>query len=262
MDCPHRKRSSRRSVVSVKASPEVQLRLLEVQALDTRLAQLAHRRRTLAERTELAGLEQEAMQLRDRITAAETEVSDLHREQLKADADVESVRVRADRDRERLNSGVGSPKDLENLQHELESLSRRQSELEDVELEIMQRLEDARGALSALEADRSENDTRQGAVSAAIAQVETELDTESAELTGQRAVLAEGIDEGLRTLYEKIRADQSGVGAAALHRGQCGGCRMTINPTELARIQAAAPDELIRCDECRRILVRTAESGI
>jgi uncharacterized protein len=248
--------------VSVKASPEVQLRLLEVQALDTRLAQLAHRRRTLPERTELASLEQEAMQLRDRITAAETEVSDLHREQLKADADVEAVRVRADRDRERLNSGAGSPKDLENLQHELESLSRRQSELEDVELEIMQRLEDARGALSALEADRSENDTRQGSVSAAIAQVEAELDAESADLTGQRAVLAESIDEGLRTLYEKIRADQSGVGAAALHRGQCDGCRMKINQTELARIQAAAPDELIRCDECRRILVRTAESGI
>jgi uncharacterized protein len=248
--------------VSVKASPEVQLRLLEVQTLDTRLAQLAHRRKSLPERAELATLEQEAMQLRDRIVAAETEVSDLHREQLKADADVEAVRLRAERDRERLNSGAGSPKDLENLQHELESLTRRQSELEDVELEIMQRLEDAKGALGALEADRAANDARQGAVSAAIAQSESEIDAESADLTGQRSALADGVDEALRTLYEKIRADQSGVGAAALHRGQCGGCRMSINQTELARIQAAAPEEVIRCDECRRILVRTAESGI
>jgi uncharacterized protein len=248
--------------VSVKASPEVQLRLLEVQTLDTRLAQLAHRRRTLAERAELANLEQEAMHLRDRITAAETEVSDLHRDQLKADADVEAVRVRADRDRERLNSGAGSPKDLENLQHELESLARRQSELEDVELEIMQRLEDARGALSALEADRLENDARQASVSSVIAQAETEIDAESADLTRARSALAEDVDEVLRTLYEKIRADQSGVGAAALHRGQCGGCRITINQTELARIQVAAADEVVRCEECRRILVRTAESGI
>jgi uncharacterized protein len=248
--------------VSVKAAPEVQLRLLEVQALDTRLAQIAHRRRTLPEREQLSALEQEALQLRDRITAAETEVSDLHRDQLKADADVESVRLRAERDRQRLDSGTGSPKDLEGLQHELESLTRRQNELEDVELEIMQRLEDARGALAALEADRSKNDARQGVLSAAIAEAEAALDAEAAELTGQRATLAEEIDEPLRVLYEKIRTDQSGLGAAALHRGQCGGCRISINQTELARIGSAAPDEVVRCDECRRILVRTAESGI
>lgn len=248
--------------MSITAAPEVQVRLLEVQALDTRLAQNAHRRRSLPERAELAAVQQQAAVLRDRLIAAETEVSDLERDQAKAEADVESVRQRARRDQERLDSGSASPKELEGLQHEIQSLARRQSDLEDVELEVMQRLEDARGAMAVLQGERAVLEERQGALEATIAAAEVELDAEGAGLADERARLQATVDEPLLALYERIRADHDGVGAAAVHRGQCMGCRIALDQMEISRIRDAAPETVLRCEQCRRILVRTAESGL
>jgi uncharacterized protein len=248
--------------VSVTASSQVQQHLLEVQALDTRLAQNAHRRRTLPERAELTSLQQDASVLRDRIVAAETELSDLQREQAKADNDVDAVRQRADRDRQRLESGSSTPKELESLQHEIESLGRRQAELEEIELDVMQRVEDARKALDALGQERTVNEERQAQLQARLAEIEAELDADDRSIHEQRAGLVAGIDAPLLALYDRIREDQAGVGAAALHRGQCTGCRIALNQTEIERLRTAPADAVLRCEECRRILVRTSESGL
>ena len=126
----------------MKASPEAQLRLLDLADLDAELGRLDHRRRGLPEHAELSQLEQRDRELRDELAALEATEGDLKREQSKAEADVEQVRTRITRDRARLDAGqVSSPKELENLQSEIESLLRRQSDLEDVELEVMERLE-------------------------------------------------------------------------------------------------------------------------
>ncbi len=131
-------------MASVKASPEAQLRLLELADLDAELGRLEHRRRILPEHAELSQLEQRDRELRDELAALEAREGDLRREQAKADADVEQVRSRIGRDRARLDAGqVSSPRELENLQSEIESLLRRQSDLEDVELDVMERLEAA-----------------------------------------------------------------------------------------------------------------------
>jgi len=133
-------------VASVKASPEAQLRLLELADLDAELGRLEHRRRSMPEHAELSGLERRDRELRDEITGLDAREGDLRREQAKADADVEQVRTRITRDRTRLDAGqVNSPRELENLQSEIESLLRRQSDLEDVELDVMERLEAAQG---------------------------------------------------------------------------------------------------------------------
>jgi predicted nucleic acid-binding Zn-ribbon protein len=139
----------------VIAEPAAQLRLLDLQALDSRLDQIAHKRRTLPQLATITELEGRLAALRDRIVASETEVDDLERGLAKAEADVEQVRTRAARDQELLASGrVGSAKDLENLQHEVASLARRQGDLEDAELEVMEKLEDARAALGVLTTER------------------------------------------------------------------------------------------------------------
>ncbi|HET8971514.1 MAG TPA: C4-type zinc ribbon domain-containing protein [Candidatus Nanopelagicales bacterium] len=247
----------------MNAEPEVQLRLLDLQAVDARLAQLAHRRRSLPELATIAELGARLAAIQDRIVAAQTECSDLDRAQHKADLDVEQVRTRSTKDQELLDSGrITSAKDLESLQHELASLARRQSELEDVELEVMERLEDARAALSDLTAERDR-------LQAELAVVEQSRDAAFADLDGDRSLaaaerdrLAPGIPAELATLYDKLRADHDGVGAAALRHGSCEGCRMQLTPVDLARIRSAAPDEVLRCEECRRILVRTPESGL
>ena len=201
--------------------------------------------------------------LRDHIVAAETEESDVARQQSKADTDVEQVRTRAARDQERLDSGaISSPKELESLQHEIESLARRQTELEDVELEVMERLEDVQGRLAEL---RRELDAAERAHETLVAKRDASLhdiakDREFVAL--QRADQARHLPDELVKLYEKLRADNGGVGAAVLHQGRCEGCRLELNATEIAQIRAAEPDEVLRCEECRRILVRTKESGL
>lgn len=250
-------------MASVKASPEAQLRLLELADLDAELGRLDHRRRGLPEHEELHRLDERDRALRDETSALEAREGDLKREQAKADADVEQVRTRISRDRTRLDAGqVSSPRELENLQSEIESLLRRQSDLEDVELDVMERLEAAQARLKEAGSERA-------AVSTDIDAVTGRRDTALAEIEGQsdtaaqrRAAVVAEEPADLMELYERLRAQHGGVGAAALRRGQCQGCHLTLNTVDLNAIRAAAPDDVLRCEECRRILVRTDESGL
>jgi len=247
----------------VKAAPDDQLRLLDLQALDSALDRLAHRRRTLPELAAVDELQTRVDRLADDVVLLQTEDADLGREQSKVDADVDVVRSRMAKDQQRLDTGqVSSPRELENLQSEIESLHRRQGDLEDAELEIMEKREVVQQRLAEVVAERervalelAETEQRRDATFA-------EIDAESEKATQQRAELAVGIDAELLALYEKVRTSSSGVGSAALHRGRCEGCHLQLNTTDLNRLRNAPADEVVRCEECRRILVRTAESGL
>ena len=247
----------------MKADPDQQLRLLELQSLDSTTDRLAHRRRTLPELEEIEQLTQRHARLGDDIVLLETEDRDLGRDQAKVDGDVEQVRSRMARDQQRLEAGqVGSPRELESLQSEIDSLKRRQAELEDVELEVMEKRERVQQRLAEIAQERDEV---AGSLTAAEQRRDTafaEIDAEAEKATAQRGELAATIDAELLGLYEKVRGSSSGVGAAALHRGRCEGCHLQLNTTDLNRIRDAEPDEVLRCEECRRILVRTAESGL
>jgi uncharacterized protein len=250
-------------VATVKASPDAQLRLLELADLDAELGRLDHRRRGLPEHDELNGLEQRDRALRDEIVALEAKAGDLKREQAKADADVEQVRTRITRDRTRLDAGqVSSPRELENLQSEIESLLRRQSDLEDVELDVMERLEAAQARLKEAVAERAAVSTDIDAVTARRDVALTEIAELSATAAERRAAVVAEEPADLMDLYERLRTQHGGVGAAALRRGQCQGCHLTLNTVDLNAIRAAAADDVLRCEECRRILVRTDESGL
>ena len=247
----------------MNASPEDQLRLLDVQELDSTLDRLEHRRTTLPELAEIDALSERSGSLGDEIVLAETEDSDLGREQAKVDTDVEQVRARMERDQQRLDSGqVGSPKELENLQHEIESLHRRQTELEDAELEVMEQREAVQTRLNVL---REEQSTIGESLSAAQQRRDAafeEIAAEKEKTSAQRTETAGSIAAELLALYNKLRESSGGVGAAALHRGACQGCHLQLNTTDLNRLRDAPADEVLRCEECRRILVRTAESGL
>jgi predicted nucleic acid-binding Zn-ribbon protein len=246
----------------VKAAPEAQQRLLDLQELDTALDRFAHRRRTLPELAEIARLEARVAELGDVVVSAETDVADLDREQSKAEQDVDQVRLRADRDQKRLDSGQAtSAKDLENLQSEIASLQRRQSALEEVVLEIMERQEAADGRLAGLVEERAAAEAELTVLAERRDVAGREIDEETGTTSAARTAVAKDVADDLLALYEKLRA-QFGVGAAALQRGRCQGCHLALNTTDINRIRAAAADEVIRCEECRRILVRTADSGL
>ncbi len=247
----------------VKASPEAQLRLLDLADLDAELGRLEHRRRGLPEHAELTHLEQRDRDLRDEAATLKAREGDLKREQGKAEADVEQVRSRIGRDRARLDAGqVSSPRELENLQSEIESLLRRQSDLEDVELEVMERREATQSRQSEVAAERAAAATDIQSVTARRDEILAELDEQYAKASGRRAAVSAEEPADLLDLYEKLRVQHGGVGAAALRRGQCQGCHLSLNTVDLNAIRAADADEVLRCEECRRILVRTAESGL
>jgi uncharacterized protein len=247
----------------MRADPETQVQLLDLQALDTKLGQLAHRRRGVPQVAELAELEKRAAELRDREVALRTAVSDLEREQAKADADVAQVRERIVRDQKILEAGsVHSARQLEDLQHEVASLTKRVADLEDAELEVMEKLEDAQGRAAAVGADIAALASRRAELEQARDAAYADVDAEVARVQAERARVVQGIPEDLLALYDRIRTDSGGVGAAALHRGRCQGCQLTLTPADINRIRAEAVDAVVRCEECRRILVRTAESGL
>ena len=195
--------------------------------------------------------------------AAQTEESDCAREQTKAEQDVDQVRQRAARDQQRLDSGaITSPKDLENLQHEITSLAKRQGDLEDVVLEVMERRESAQERVNELTERVASVQSKIDAATARRDAAFEEIDGEAASVTKEREVIAASVPADLLKLYDKLREQQGGIGAAKLYQRTCQGCRQELAITELSEIRAAAPDTVVRCENCRRILVRTAESGL
>lgn len=245
----------------MRAESARQQRLLDLQAIDTRLGQIAHARRTLPQLAELADLEGKARLLDDQLVRSSTELGDVQREVAKAEADVQLVRDRAARDRARLDAGTGTAKDLQALQHELESLARRQGELEEVELEVMERAENAEHDVAELERGMAELRERITRLEADRDDALGRLAAEEETVAAPRAGIVDEVGADLVALYEKIRGT-SGTGAAALRQRRCGGCQLELNPVEIQRLRSAEEDEVLRCEECNRILVRTPESGL
>ena len=236
--------------------------MLDLQALDTRLDQIAHRRANLHEVAELRELDAKTSVLDDDLVRAQTALGDIQRELVKADTDVQLVRERSARDQARMQAGEGTVKDLLALQNEVDSLAHRQSVLEDVELEVMERAEGLTGDVARLEAARAELTVRVDELKALRDKAFAEMDTEVEQIGHSRNDVVAGVGEDLVSLYEKIRATSGGIGAAILRQRRCEGCNLELNQVDMNRFTAAAEDEVLRCEECRRILIRTAESGV
>lgn len=242
------------------APVEDQRRLLEVQALDTRVQQLAHKRTSLPALARVAEVESQLADLHTALVTSRTAVNDLRRELTKAETDVEQVRARATRDQSRLDSGAVGAKDAQALVSELQSLARRQNELEEIELEVMERLEAHEDALAKLDEANAKvlqaKTEAEAERDAAFAEIDAELNTVQAARVGA----VDGIDAGLIKLYDKLRGQLGGLGAAAFRGRRCEGCRLEMNPTDAQRIRSAPPEQVVTCEECDRILVRSVET--
>jgi uncharacterized protein len=242
--------------MKMKATPNDQRSILKVAQLDQQANLLRHKAATLPELQEITSATVKFNNARDLRIAAETELSDVKRELLRAEADVEQVVSRITRDEARLAGGSASPKELEQLQHEVGTLGTRRAELEEVELEIMMRVDSIQASIST----HSQEGDEQAAVIAdleirkenALAAINSELEG----IASDRSQLVAGVEKSFVDLYEKIRADSGGPGAAALVGGACSGCNLSINAVEIKRLSDLAEDEVVRCEECRCILVR------
>ncbi len=246
----------------MKADPDAQRRLLDLQALDTTLNQLAHKRKTLPQLAQLGQLARDIMAAQDARVSAQVTVDDLDRDIARLEKDVDQVRQRATKDQDRLVNGHAPARELEALQHEIASLARRQSELEDTELELLEQRETAQATLEEVTA-------REAAIRDEREAVEKQRDELLADITKDEEFRASGrkplvadLPADLIALYDRIREASGGIGAALLRAGRCGGCRLELSGGEKSKVRAAAPDDVMRCEECGRILVRTNESGL
>ena len=242
----------------MKASVSDQRSILDIQKFDIQTATLRNKAASLPELAELASTTIKQNNVRDLRIAAETELNDVKRELARAEGDVEQIVTRIERDEKRLASGTGTPKELEQTQHELATLATRRAELEEVELEIMMRVDAINERITTLKAEEAEH-------AAVIADLEirkenalTVIHNDLDSVTKDRAETVKGIEKALVDLYEKIRETTGGAGAAALSAGSCTGCNLSVNAVELKRVSELSDDEVVRCEECRCILVRGA----
>ena len=246
----------------MKAAPQDQLRLLDVAALDTRVTQLDHKAKTLPERARLAELNAALPTAADAAALLGAQLVDLEREIARIETEIEQVRTRVSKDQALRDGGSATAQVLESVQHELETLARRQGELEEAELVVLEQAEEISSKRSAALAAEAEIATARDEVQALLNAAVADINATKSTLVDERAQLVSGLPSDLVTLYDKVRADVGGVGAALLQHRRCQGCQMELTPTEINRLRTADPDEVQRCEECRRILVRTSESGL
>jgi uncharacterized protein len=244
----------------MKAEVVQQRSLLELADLDAELSRLEHRAGHLAEQQRFEQTQSEHREANDRLASLRLAIEDLDAQIAKFESEIEAVRGRENRDRSLLEAGAISAKQLSDLQHELETLERRQASLEDSLLEVMERREELQAQqddeLTAIDALESELADARGARDDALA----EIDKTRRQSLSRRDELTAGIDPDLVSLYERQRG-RGGAGAGRLQGRRCGACRIEIDRGEIARISAAADDEVLRCPECGAILLRVPGGG-
>ena len=238
-----------------KADPFIQRRLLDLARIDQAVAAAEHRRRTLPELAQIADGTATVERLRGALVRGQAEIGDLDRESRKLDQEIDAVRARAKRDSDRLAAGVAPARDLENMQHELVSLARRQSTLEDEALELMERRETADAQVTQVDAELATARADLQAAEQRRDDAFADIDDEIARVTAERAGLTDGMPADLLALYDQIRS-RGRTAAAALNGPRCEACRMDLDRSALNDIWAAPPDAVVRCSECGAILIR------
>jgi uncharacterized protein len=239
----------------MKAEVAQQRSLAELVELDAELTRVAHRQTHLPEQQRYEQLQADHRSANDRLAAVQLALDDLDGQVSRFESEIEAVRQREDRDRSLLSSGSPDAKQLTELQHELETLQRRRSSLEDSLLEVMERREELQGEqageLSSIDGLQNELAAAQQARDDMVAEMEQTRQQRSE----RRAELVAGLNPDLIAIYERQRAS-AGVGAGLLQGRRCGACRIELDRGELARVSAAAEDDVLRCPECGAILLR------
>jgi predicted nucleic acid-binding Zn-ribbon protein len=244
----------------MKAEVVQQRSLLELAELDAELSRIEHRGKNLPAQQQLEEAQTAHRDANDRLAAVQIALEDLDAEVAKFESEIDAVRQREDRDRNLLAAGTVDAKQLTDLQHELETLERRQSSLEDSLLEVMERREELQGQQAAALAEIDELQSKLTDAQRACDEQRTEIDQQRHQFVSRRDELASELDADLVGLYERQRS-HGGAGAGLLQGRRCGACRIEIARGELARISAAADDEVLRCPECGAILLRVKGTG-
>jgi predicted nucleic acid-binding Zn-ribbon protein len=228
--------------------------LLELQGLDLAVDRLEARRREIESGQELAEARRWADEIEQKVGELRLALDSIGREEKRLENDIASVELRIQAEQKRLYDGsVANPKELSSIQAEIESLGRRKSRLEDEELGQMEHREELESRLPPLEKELATLRQRVEEVEASAASELGEIAGTLGDRRTARESLVSAIDEELLELYEDLRAQKKGVGAAALIDGVCQGCHEKLSAMALDKLKRT--DGVRRCEYCRRILI-------
>lgn len=244
----------------MKAEVVQQRSLLELSELDAELSRIEHRGKNLPEQQQVEAAQSEHREANDRLAAVQIALEDLDAQVAKFESEIDAVRQREDRDRSLLAGGTVDAKQLTELQHELETLERRQASLEDSLLEVMERREELQDQQADGLAEIDELQNKLADAQRACDAARAEINQQRHQSVSRRDELVSELDADLVALYERQRS-HGGPGAGLLQGRRCGACRIEIDRGELARISAAAEDDVLRCPECGAILLRVKRTG-
>lgn len=230
--------------------------LLVVQGHDTLIDQLRHKHATHTLRSELVDIETEIAAVDSVIEGIEKRRHDLDRERKRLDDEVAKVRRKRDELNTKLYDGsVTDTKDLLAMQEEVKHMAERQTGLEDEELDFMEKIEEVStelaGNLAKRQALQETHDAKTVFLEAALEEIDSEVASEIV----LRAESAAEVPAELLAAYDRLRADFGGIAVAKLNGSSCDGCHMTLSAVTVDRFNQAAPDAVINCDECGRLLI-------
>jgi predicted nucleic acid-binding Zn-ribbon protein len=229
-------------------------RLLDLQEEDTAIRRLVHRKETLPEAQRLAEITENLRELESDLEIATKQHDEVAREQDRVEGEMEILDNKIAKEEQRLFSGaVSNPKELSALQAEIEMLKRQKSGFEDSLLEIMVQRDQASETLERLRSEHSQLQQQVDRLRSTVSETTSEIDTELSAHQRAREEIAPTIPDALLSLYDQLREQKGGVGAAALVEGTCQGCHTTLPAVEVERVRNEGGVQ--RCDNCRRILV-------
>jgi predicted nucleic acid-binding Zn-ribbon protein len=237
----------------MKATETQQADLLSLANLDLQISRSKATIKNLSSGTQFAELRDEQRKLAAKLIDARNALDTVDLELKRSEADLSLVEQRIAKDQQRLNT-TNNAKDAQGIQSEIESLTRRKSDLEDIELAILEQQEIAKANYAVVSVDKAAIDDELSAGEAAneaeLMKLRSGLDL----LTNDRAQQSARIATELIDLYEKKAA--RGVPVARLVGRECGACRISLGATALNEVQSLARDEIATCPECQAILVR------
>lgn len=240
--------------MAVQVDPTALQRLLDLQREDSAIKRLSEQKASLPEAQRLSEIKDQLAELESDLEIANKQHEEVAREVARLEGEIELIDQKIQREEARMYGGqVSNPKELSALQAEVESLKKKKTGLEDQELEVMEAREQASTTVDNLSGERTQANTEAEELTKKVGELTQDIDAQLQQHSAARADLAGQIPDDILSLYEKIRDQKGGIGAAALEAGTCQGCHTKLPAKEAERVRGEGG--LQRCDNCRRILV-------
>jgi len=241
-------------MLTARAPPDQMTRISDLFDLQEIDLEIDARRAAISEAESLLGESEEAEAAAVAVIEREAEVQELHKKLKAAEWEVEDLTNKIKPLEKKLYGGsVRIPKELASIEEDIRSLQARKRVLEDKELDVMSRLEEAERALAAAKHEHATLVAGWEAEQRRLRQERETLTAEIAELENKRAAQRSRIDGEALTLYDALRAKHQGRGVAKVERGTCGGCRISL-PMSLLQRARSGSDVIVQCSSCERIL--------